>query len=655
MGRKTKKTQSFSDRLAPHFGAENNRQMAKSLCSSNPRKDAYIPAVISCLLLLSVVLVFGQTVKHDFVNYDDGKYVFENRQVMKGLTAEGVAWAFTTNQASNWHPVTWLSHMLDAQLYGIKAGGHHLTNIMLHALVTILLFFLLWRMTGLIWRSAFVAAVFAIHPLRAESVAWISERKDILSGLFLMLTLLTYIDYARRPFSAGRYFLVIVLFVLGLMSKPMLVTLPFVMLLLDYWPLGRIKSATGGLTPSLRRVLVEKIPLILLTAASCMATYIAQTKALFYAVHVPITTRIANAFVSYVSYIGKFFFPIGLTPFYPHPGTGIPPLLFVLSFLAVAGISIAAISWHRKYPYLFVGWFWYIGMLVPVIGLLQVGRQSMADRYTYLPQIGLCLSITWGVVEIFCTKGYRRWMIGGTATLVLLVLMGTAFRQTSYWRDGLTLWTHAIACTGHDPIVDYNYRDAVKRSGRVNTDIAYYQKVLKEKPNAAGDAHYNLGVLLAESGQIDAAIEHYQKALKIRPDDTDALNNLANSFAAQGKIDAAVDYYRKALKIKPANAEVHNNLGVALDKLGQKGQAADHYLQALRIKPEYAEAHNNLALILAQRGEADAAIDHYKRALEIKPDYAEAHNNLGNLLTGRGEMDAAALHYRKAMELNPYP
>ena len=357
-------------------------------------------------------MVFGQTVRHEFINCDDDQYVYENPQVARGFTAQGIVWAFTHFHSANWHPLTWLSHMLDCQLYGLNhPGGHHLTNVLLHAASAILLFLVLRQMTGDLWPSAFVAALFAIHPLHVESVAWVAERKDVLSGLFFMLTLAAYVGYARRPFSLLRYLLVTVLFALGLMAKPMLVTLPFVLLLLDYWPLGRIGAAVPQSPQqarlprqsslALRRVLLEKLPWLVLTAASCVVTRFAQQTALVSTERLPLPSRIANALVSYVAYLGQFFYPVGLAVLYPYPQSTLPIWKIVGALLLLVGISLAVLACRRKCPYLLVGWLWYLGMLVPVIGLVQVGDQSMADRYTYLTQIGLYIALAWGCGACF--------------------------------------------------------------------------------------------------------------------------------------------------------------------------------------------------------------------------------------------------------------
>ena len=548
-------------------GIADRRSSPEETHSSNLRfwkHNTYNVAAVCGFLLLAVALVFGQTVGHEFVNYDDDEYVVENPQVTRGLTASGIVWAFTTVHNSNWHPLTSLSHMLDCQLYGLRAGGHHLTSILFHAAVAILLFLVLLRITGDLWPSAFVAAVFAIHPLRAESVAWVAERKDVLSGLFFMLTLWAYAGYARRPFSLGRYLTVVLLFALGLMAKPMLVTLPFVLLLLDYWPLGRLGLPAAGIS---RRVVVEKLPLLALTAASCVATFIAQDKAVVAIDVIPLPSRIANALVSYVAYIGELFYPIGLAVLYPYPESGLPIWKVAASTVALAGISTAALVWRRRFPYLFVGWFWYVGMLVPVIGLVQVGLQSMADRYTYLPQIGLCIAVTWGVAQLAASWRHRFRVYGAVSALAVLVLMGLAWRQTSYWRDSETLWTHTLACTARNFL-----------------------------------SHNNLGLVLAERGKVDEAIAHFQKAVELKPGYADAHQNLGVALAGRGQFDAAIPHYRKALELKPDYPDItHNNLGIALARRGQFDAAIAHFQKALELKPDYADARNNLDLALRLR------------------------------------------------------
>jgi tetratricopeptide (TPR) repeat protein len=537
-------------------------------------------------------------------------------------------------------------------LYGLNPAGYHLTNVLLHAAAVLLLFGLLWRMTGFLWRSAFVAAVFAVHPLRAESVAWIAERKDVLSGVFFMLTLWAYIAYARRPSSLGRYLTVAGLFALGLMAKPMLVTLPFVLLLLDYWPLRRMETATDGGSWSFpRRVILEKVPLLVLTTVSCVITFSAQTDSIIPIDTLSLSSRLANAPVACMAYIGKLFYPVGLAVFYPHPGGGLPIWKVVLSTLALAGISLAAIVWRRRFPYLFVGWFWYLGMLAPVIGLAQAGSQSMADRYTYLPQIGLVLSMTWGIADSSSLWRGRRW-VSMASVAALLVLMALAHRQVSYWRNSETIWTHTLNCTAPIYIVHYNLGIALADSGKYVEAVDHYQKALEIWP-ASSDAHNNLGMALAGLGRIDEAVVHYQKALANKPGDADVYTNLGNAFAARGQLDEAIADYEKALSIKPDSAEAHHNYGVALERSGQIDAAVAHYQKALEINPIYADNYISLGNAMANRGQIDAAISHYRKALEINPDYAGVHYNLGMILVRSGQVDEAVSHFQMALEIQP--
>ncbi len=454
------------------------------------RKEAKAWA-ISGLLVLAVALTFGRSLGCAFVNLDDGDYVYSNPQVSRGLSADGVAWAFTTCHSSNWHPVTWLSHMLDCQLYGLRPAGHHLTNLLVHALNAVLLFWIFYRMTGDLWPSAFTAALFALHPLRVESVAWIAERKDVLSGLFFLLTLAAYLGYVRSPFSWTRYLTVVALFALGLMAKPMLVTLPFLLLLLDYWPLCRFQPACGLGWRAVARLLVEKLPLLALSIASCAATMIAQRGAIAIGDIVPMPTRIVNAITSYVSYVGDFFYPSNLSVFYPHAGDNRSPEVVAACALGLAAVSIAAVVLRRRFPYGFVGWFWYLGMLVPVIGVVQVGLQAMADRYTYLPQIGLGVAIAWGVAPLVTVTSRRRVAVTVVAAVLVALLAICSFRQISYWRNSESMWRRNAACTSRNEL-----------------------------------AFYMLGNTLVGLRQLDEAIVAYHEALRITPDSERVLNNL---------------------------------------------------------------------------------------------------------------------------------
>ena len=555
----------------------------------------YAPLAVCLFLALAVALVFGQTLDCDFVNYDDPTYVCDNPLVKRGLTAEGIGWAMTATAAANWHPLTWLSHMTDCQLYGLNAGGHHLTSVLLHAATVLLLFLLLRRMTGDLWPSAFVAVVFAIHPLHVESVAWVAERKDVLSGLFFVLTLWAYFWYVRRPLSWARYLTVIALFVLGLMAKPMLVTLPFVLLLLDYWPLGRMSQRGGtnvlvcredrsdsGRQECLPHLVIEKIPLLVLSACSCVVTSIVQSEVVARLERLPLPSRLDNAVVSYVAYLGKFVWPTSLSVFYPHPGAGLTEWQVVAALLVLGGITVAAVAFRRRIPCLLVGWLWYLGMLVPVIGLIQVGGHAMADRYTYLPQIGLCIALAWTVAHLTASWPNRVWILGVAAGLAVVLLMGCAWRQATFWRDTPTLWVHALECDPDNFV-----------------------------------AHNNLAGYLAAHGEVDAAIEHFEMTLRTHPDNVDAHVTFGAALASVGRLDEAVAHYREALKIDNNCLQAHYNLGVARARQGRLVEAIAHYRDALRIDSTCANAHANLGVALELRGRIDQALMHYRTALDL--------------------------------------
>ncbi|MGO9115586.1 MAG: tetratricopeptide repeat protein [Thermoguttaceae bacterium] len=690
----------------------------------------YSQLVVCGLLLLAVIAVFGQTAGHDFINFDDDAYVYENLHVRGGLTGDGTAWAITARHSGNWHPLTWLSHMLDCQLYDLKPGGHHLTNVLLHAIAAVLLFLALQQMTAALWPSAWAAAVFAIHPLRVESVAWVAERKDVLSGVFFMLTVWLYARFVQRPASWGRYLLMAASFALGLTTKPMLVTLPFVLLLLDYWPLGRGQGAgsgerraksreqgagsgeqrAGGASGapacgsrvgeqaagrgrnagqsladrgpkddrlrildftsqvsgscsrlpapcSLLSLIVEKIPLFVLAAASCVVTLVSQHDVMKPLERLDFPWRVANAAVAYVAYLGKMLYPAGLAVFYPLPNTPPPAWEVVAAIAVLLAISTATFLSRRKCPYLLVGWLWYLGTLVPVIGLVQVGSQAMADRYTYLTQIGLYTACAWGVAQAaaswpYCRRSNRRWPLAAVSALVVAALMVCAWQQTGQWHDSEKLWQHTLACTSQNPIAHNSLGNALADCGRVDEAIGHYRQALEIESGYA-PAHHNLGRALASRGQASEAITHYQQALTIKPDYAEAHNNLGYALISRGQVDEAITHYRQALAIKPDLAEAHNNLGNALAGRGQIDEAITCYRQALAVRPDFAEAHNNLGNALAGRGQIDEAIVQYQQALAIKPEYAEAQFNLGYALAGRGQVDEAIAQYQKALEVKP--
>jgi protein O-mannosyl-transferase len=575
---------------------------------SRPAKSP-VTILLVCLGLMAVTwAVFGQTLTHDFVNFDDHVYVYENPLVVKGLSTEGIIGAFTHAHARNWHPLTTLTHMLDCQLYRLNAGGHHLTNVILHTIAVLLLFLVLGQMTGALWQSAFVAALFAIHPLHVESVAWVAERKDVLSAVFFMLTLAAYARYAREP-SPARYLLMALLFALGLMSKPMLVTLPFVLLLLDYWPLGRIggqKSEVGNL---LRSLITEKLPLFALSALSCIATLLAQRQGPSAIDQLPFLWRLNNALVSYVTYIWQMLWPARLAVFYPHPNDRLPLVEVIVATALLVGISLVVIYLRRAKHYLVTGWFWYLGMLVPVIGLVQVGEQAHADRYTYLPQIGLYIMITWALGDLIQKLPGRaqRVVVAIAATIVIALLSIRAFVQTSYWKNSETLWNHALAITDENDVAHNNLGFLFLRKGELDQAISQFQEALNIRSRNS-ESHYSLGAALIQSNlgnalarkQLwDEAIDHLQEAVRLRPDYADAYFNLGSVLFQRGRIDQAIAQWRKALTIRPLDAEAHRNVAIALRRQGRLKEAISEYEQALNIAPEDSVTLNNLAWILA--------------------------------------------------------
>ena len=601
-----------------------------------------------CLVLaLAVWMVFGQTQKYGFVNYDDNAYVYENPVVQEGLTLEGLRWAFTFGNIGHWHPLTWITHMLDCQLYGLHAGGHHFTNVLLHGTAVVLLFLVLRRMTGFLWRSAFIAAVFAVHPLRAESVAWIAERKDVLSAVFFMLTLGAYVWYARRPPSLIRYAVVVLCFALGLLSKNMLVTMPFILLLLDYWPLGRFSSFTPQV---LHRLVAEKIPLLVLTIGSCAVTVLVPEK--LTADKLPLGLRMENAVVSYVTYFRQMLFPSKLACHYPNPVNYLPLWQVAGALGLLLAVSGAAWTFRKTHPWLLVGWLWYLGMLMPAIGIVQISNYAHADRYTYLPQIGLYLIITWAAAGLLAGRRYSRWLPGIPAAGAVLALILCARTQVSYWKDSRTLWEHALAVSGDTDVAHNNLGMALLQKGQLDEAIRQYQQALKVNPDYYS-AHDNFGVALVKSGRLDEAMAQFLQALKINRDDALAHNNLGMALVQKGQLDEAIAQYQQALKINPDFDMARLNLGIALAKKGQLDEAIAQYQQVLKMNPNDDVARFNLGNTFFQKDKVDEAIASYQQSLKINPDSDLARLNLGIALAKKGRLDDAIAQYLQALKTNP--
>jgi Tfp pilus assembly protein PilF len=588
--------------------------------------------LVYALLAISTLAVFWQLHNHEFVNLDDNVYVTENSYIQSGITLDGFRWAFGTTYAGFWHPLTWLSLMVDHQLYGLNAGGYHMTSLILHILSTLLLFWLFNRMTKSIWRSAFVAALFALHPLHVESVAWIAERKDVLSAFFWMLTLSLYVYYTEKP-VLNRYLPVLFCFTLGLMSKSMLVTLPIIMILLDYWPLGRLRQQNIEVvstennqvnveqrrgkrkkakkaaqqkffTPNIQKIsearfagiiplwqLREKIPFFILSIVFGIITLYAQKK--ISAESLPSGSRLANALVSYTTYLEKIFWPSELAVFYPFVEQ-LPVWKVLIAFVIIVLISSAVIMTIKRFPYLFVGWFWYLIILLPVIGIIQVGNHAIADRYAYLSSIGISIMLAWGIPQLFNSDGLRKKILLPVALAVIAILALLTWKQSSYWKNSITLYEHALQITENNDLV-----------------------------------HYNLGLALDTEGKRQEAIYHYQTAIRINPQYWNAFYNLANVFKEQGNIEEAINNFREVLRINPDHVDAHNNLGIILEKqFGRYDEAISHYQSCLKIEPDNYGIHFNLGIALAKKGDIKEAITHFRQAIDLKPDFEDARRAL---------------------------
>jgi tetratricopeptide (TPR) repeat protein len=655
------------------------------------------PPLLCLLLAVATFVVYLPALRNDFVNYDDSDYVTANLHVQTGLTWENIKWAFTTGHASNWHPITWISHMLDSQLFGQDAAMHHFVSVLFHVANTLLLFLLLRQITGAIWRSVIVAALFALHPLHVESVAWASERKDVLSAFFFFLTLMAYGKYVssleggggekseirnpksetiskteKRKHSTGRtrhiplfYIFTVTLFALGLMSKPMLVTVPFVLLLLDFWPLRRVQLATFNLQPStFVRVIVEKLAFLLLSAASSAITFKVQQHGGAVSTTISLGARVANAVVSYVHYILDMFWPSHLSVLYPHPGTW-PTLQVAASAVLLLIVTATVIFSFRKHPYLPFGWFWFLGMLVPAIGIVQVGIQCRADRYTYLPLVGLFVMLVWGVEELVqrfavtpddsTTQPIERPSPAFVTGLCLLCVFGCAAitsRQIGYWRNSETLFRRAVQVTQKNYLAYNNLGFYLSNRGEVAEAMENYRRALEIKPDYE-DALNNLGYAYANQKKYPEAIAEYEAALRIRPNHPEVHNNLGNALADVGRVDEAIAHYMSTLRQKPEHADAHNNLGVALSMKGRYAEAIDNFHAALRYKPRDASAHSNLGNAYAIQGKFDLAIPEYEEAIRLNPKDSQAHNNLANCLASQAKLDEAILHYNTALALKP--
>lgn len=583
-------------------------------------------------LAVATLAIYGQVISHQFINLDDDLYIRDNPMVIGGLTPKGVAWAFTTFHSANWHPLTWLSHMVDGQLFGRNAGGHLVVNALVHLSNTLLLFVFLKRVTGASWRSAIVAALFALHPLHVESVAWAAERKDLLSTFFGLLCLLAYVRYVERP-SLRKYALVAVWLALGLMAKPMLVSWPFVLLLLDYWPLRRIEwRAANGIKrfaqdwlPLVR----EKLPLFCLVAPSMVVTYIAQahSSAVSSLIAVPLSWRLANSLVSYAKYLLLTFWPKDLAVYYPFLHHAAPAWQWAGALILLGAITAVAFRNARERSYLITGWLWFLGTLVPVIGLVKVGDQAMADRYTYVPSIGLFIALVFGLADLANIWRIGRVSIATATGVTILFLASLTTLQIRRWRDSETLFAYVLSVTSDNVFIQNHLGSVLNRKGKHAEAILHFAEALRIKPDFF-DALANMGLALRQQGKAGEATSYYQRALKVKPDSVKAHMQLALALVEQEKGDEALQQFHEAMELAPNDPDIRTNLGLMLARQGKLSEATSELSEALRLEPNSADAHNNLGLVLLMAGQPEKSLPHFSAALRLKPNFAAASDNL---------------------------
>lgn len=624
--------------------------------------------IFICIFLIATTsLVYWQISTHDFISFDDNDYVYENSHVVQGITKENIIWAFTfaDHERTYWHPVTWVSHMLDCELYGLNAGHHHLTSLILHILNTILLFIVLNKMTNAPWKSAVVASFFALHPVNVDSVAWLAERKNLLSTFFLLLTIYAYTAYAKKN-HVSYYLLALFVFILGLLSKPMLVTLPFMLLLIDFWPLGRIRIESSGETtdsiikqllnqkPIISKIILEKIPFLILSFASIyisLSSFDTITTG-FVSNSSPMTVRAANASVSYLQYIFLLLFPHNLDFFYPYPQY-VPFVHAALSGILLVTITAITLSQAKRLPYLAVGWLWFLGSLLPVIGLVQRGLwPAFAERWAYIPFIGLFIILVWGLHDMSSAFKVKKTASAVLIAMPLIIFMVLTWKQAGHWENSETLYQHSIKVNPGNYVALINLGVALAYEGENEKAIEYFNRSLVINPRLA-ISQYNLGDVLATMKKTDEAIDHYYKAIIIKSDYIGAYRKLVDILWDQGKKEETIRVLSKALHANPDSRELANNLGEALAKNGQKEDAIKHYLKVIQQDPHNAIACNNLALLFMEKEENDTAIDYFSRAVSIDPDYVKAHINLASLLKRIGKIEESKNHLIKAIEIDP--
>ena len=622
--------------------------MRKRKSSAPARRRSISPATVWVVLSLLNLFVYGSVGNFELVNWDDPTYITENPTVLRGLSWSTAWWALTTGHSPYWHPLTWLSHLLDVTLFGSNAGPYHIVNAVLHTGNSLLLFELLRRTTNAVGQSAFVAAVFAAHPLHVESVAWVTERKDVLSTLFLLLTMLAYVGYARSP-SVRRYALVMVLFALALMSKPMVVTLPVVLLLLDIWPLRRADA---------RALIVEKLPLFALALATSATTVIIQYRvgAMAGLDALPWTTRLANASIGYIAYVWKTIWPWPLAAFYPLFDISTARVIGGLG--AIALLSIAAFRIRLNHPYVWVGWLWYLVTITPVIGFLQAGEQGMADRFMYVPMIGLLIAGAWGAQPMLERLGITRsWGLRAGALAIVTVCAIAARAQAAHWENSEALWSHATRVTPGSYIAHENLGQALREAGRLEEARASYERALAvappRSPAYAAVINNSLGLVLTRQGKTDEARDRFAAAVQRDPSFAEARTNLGNALAAEGRAETAMEHFREAIRLKPDYVEPRIGLGASLLRSGRAAEAAIQYREAIALNPALAQAHNGLGGALATLGQDDEAMREYRETLRLDPELPTAHHNIALLFMKKGDAAQAQRHLETALTIDP--
>ena len=618
-----------------------------------------LPRYKSCKYIIIIFLIvascaaFGRIAGNDFINYDDDLYINAVSHIKSGLNTEIIKWVFTAPIASNWHPLTILAHMLDWRLFGAHASGHHMVSLFLHIGSVLFLFLFLNKTTNSLWPSAFAAALFAFHPQRVESVAWAAELKDVLSMFFGMTCLYAYAFYAERS-KFTTYLLCLILFILSLMSKPMMVTLPFVLMLLDYWPLKRWQKAmdeNGRRFNSISRLIWEKVPFILLTVASSIATLWAQNKAgsVVSADYMPFLTRGVNAIISYAAYLDKFFWPHNLAVIYPYEAT---LLLWkvLISILILMVITVGVIYLIKKLPFLFVGWFWYLGTLIPVIGLIQVGSQPMADRYTYLPSIGIAIMLAWGIPSFIKNEDMRKKILFPMGVVFIAIMSLMTWQQCGYWKNSITLFTHVLKVTRDNSVAHKCFAKALEDKGRIEEALNHYNQSIRLNPNFA-DAYLFRGVFYDKFGQYQLAIEDYNNAILLSPNYVDAFYNRGVSYAAIGQYQQAYDDYNKAISLNPNYDVAYNARGAIYLKLGHYQQAIEDFNRAIRLNPADIRFYNNRGILYTNLGQNQQAIEDFSTAIRLKNDYANAYNNRAFVYLNQGNIELGCYDAQKACAL----